>query len=74
MEKYDENGNRIYYRNLKKENIIEYVASRYGYDDFIEYEGWILNKKTGEIVARLEYENGLYNLLSKDATTYNKVI
>lgn len=72
MEKYDHFGNRVYYQSLKKEKIVEYIAKYYGYDDFVEYEKYIVNQKTGEVVARIEYENGLYNLLARNAPGYRK--
>lgn len=72
MERYDTKGNKIYYQNLRKEKIVEYIANYYGYDNFIEYEHYIVNQKTGEVVAKIEYENGLYNLLARNAKTYNE--
>ena len=63
----DTKGNRVFFRNLQKEKVLDYVKWYYGYDNFTEYEGYVVNTETGEVVSKIEYENGMYKLIAKDA-------
>lgn len=66
--KYDEKGNRIIFQNLREEKVLEFVKNYYGYENFISYEDYVVNTVTGEIVAKLKFERGMYNLLSREAS------
>ena len=64
---FDNKGNRVFFRNLQKNKVLDYVKWYYGYDNFIEYQGYVVNTETGEVVSKIEYENGMYKLISKNA-------
>lgn len=63
----DSKGNRVFFKNLRKEKILDYVKWYYGTDSFTEYDGYVVNTVTGEVVSKIEYENGMYKLISKNA-------
>lgn len=63
----DRHGNRIFFQNLKEEKVMDYVKNYYGYNHYVSYEGYVVNTVTGEVLAQIKYERGVYNLLSRDA-------